>query len=294
MASKDQHNQQHINNTTGNQGAQGIFYGDVHIHISPAPAQPDTPGTAAAPSERQQEVELFTKPPTGTTAQQPRSIDWSQFFAANSRPHRDDVWQTVLLPDLDLLRGELGQNRVQRVLLYPRLHNGLGFGIGYTFRRSMRLTIEQPFPNAGVQMWPSDASPESTVQLAIEEEAGSIDGRALVFAISISRAVGLSVDRWLQSPDAPTVRRRVWVAPPGGPSFEAVPDSVHAAAFANQIGTLLRRKRDQAPGVPIYLFAALPLGLEILIGLHLNACEPVQVYGYDNAQAAYYPFYQLG
>lgn len=260
MANTEQHNEQNIDNQATNQGAQGIFYGPVTIISGTPPAQPDTPDQPEQPPERQQEVELFTKPPTGTTAREPRSIDWSQFFAANSRPLRDDVWQAVVLPDLDLLRAELGQNRVQRVLLYPRLHNGLGFGIGYTFRRAMRLTIEQPFPNAGVQMWPSDATPGNAVQLDAEEEAVSADGSALIFEISISRAVGPGVDRWLQAADVPTVRRRVRIAPSGGPSFEAVPDRAHAAAFANQIGTLLRRKRDQSSGVPIHLFAALPLG----------------------------------
>jgi hypothetical protein len=73
-----------------------------------------------------------------------------------------------------------------------------------------------------------------------------------------------------------------------------VSDNAHAVAFAKQIGKTLSNLRDQASGATIHLFAALPLGLEILIGLHLNACEPIQIYGYDNAQSTYYPFYELG
>lgn len=293
MSNEEQHNPQNVHNPASNQGAQGIFYGTVNIYHSPPPTEPGSTTPPPDP-ERQQEVELFSKPPTGTTAREPRSIDWSGFFAANSRPHRGDVWQTVVQPDLDLLRGELGHNRVQRVLLYPRLHNGLGFAIGYTFRRAMRLTVEQPFPNAGVQMWASDTTAGSVEPLDVDDETVSADASALVLELSISRNVHPGVDLWLQAPDAPALRRRIHVLPPRGPAPDAVPDEAHAVAYANQIGNLLRRKRDQSPGAIIHLFAALPLGLEILIGLQMNACEPIQVYGYDNAHAVYYSFYRLG
>lgn len=290
----DEQNQQTVKNETSNQGAQGVFYGAVTIIYGTPPAPADPASTAALPSERQQEVELFSKPPTGTTAHEPRSIDWSAFFVSNSRPMQDDVWQAVVQPDLALLRGELGRNRVQRVLLYPRLHNGLGFGVGYTFVRAMRMTVEQPFPNAGVQMWASDAAASSVAPLHVEEEMRDPSASALVIEMSISRSVSNAVDTWLHTPDVPPLRRRVRMAPVGGPSFTAVPDNAHASAWANQIGNILRRMRDQSPGSVIHLFSALPLGLEILIGLHLNACEPIQIYGYDNAQACYYPFYRLG
>jgi hypothetical protein len=292
MAHEDQ--PQNIQNEAMNQGAQGIFYGPVTIMYGDPPATSHDPGAPPPSPERQQEVELFSKPPTGTTAREPRSIDWSDFFVWNSRPKRDDIWQTVVQPDLSLLRGELGRNRVQRVLLYPRLHSGLGVGVGYTFLRAMRITVEQPFPNTGVQMWASDAAASPAVQLHVDEDPGDPAADALSCEISISRDVRAGVDAWLHTPAAPRLRRRLRIAPANGPAADSVPDTAHATAFANQIGTLLRRKRDQAPGALIHLFAALPLGLEILIGLHLNACEPIQVYGYDNVQSCYYPFYRLG
>lgn len=103
MANEQQQNQQHISNTAGNQGAQDIFYGDVHIHISSSPVIPDNPHTPAS-QERQAQVELFSKGETATTATTARSIDWSHLFVWNRGPTGDNVWSTVVEPDLAKLR----------------------------------------------------------------------------------------------------------------------------------------------------------------------------------------------
>jgi hypothetical protein len=208
MTNEQQQNQQHISNTAGNQGAQGIFYGDVHIHISPSPVIPGNPHTRAS-QERQAQVELFSKGETITTATTPRSVDWSHLFVWNRGPTEENVWSTVVEPDLAQLRKELGTHRVQRVqrvLLYPRLHNGLGFGIGYTFVYAMPLTVEQPFPGDPTQMWDADLPTTNTAQLDIEQEKGPDPTGAILAEVSMSRNISDSVETYLSHAQLPPLR----------------------------------------------------------------------------------------
>jgi hypothetical protein len=182
---------------------------------------------------------------------------------------------------------------VQRVLLYPRLHSGLGFAVGYTLNY-VRLTVEQPFRDAPTQMWAADAPASNTTQIDVEPEKGGDPAGDVLIELSISRDIGPSIDEWLKRTEELPLRRRVRITPPGGAATDSVPDNAHATAFARQIGKVLRTEHDRAPGATINLFAALPLGLEILIGLQLNACEPIQVYGFHNSDQRYYKFYRLG
>ncbi len=246
--------------------------------------------------ERRHDIELFTYLPVGTTANQPQTIDWSRFFT--TRPKADDVWQSIMLPDLVELRRELGRNRIQRIMLYPRLHNGFGLGVGAYFARAFRLTVEQPFPNTGVQVWASDEPPARDIFIVTDPEDLDVWLDQLTLApvsieISISRDVHAGVDNHIQNLANDVPWQRLTICPSRGPSFGAVPDNASAAAYANQIGDIIRRVRDRRPGLLIHLFASMPLGLEILLGLQLNACKPLQCYGYDNNLGAYYEAYTL-
>jgi hypothetical protein len=285
--------QQNVKNTASNQGAQGVFHGAVTINYR---SSEELSQEAFTSTERQREVELFTFPPVGTTAQEPQVLDWSRFFT--TRPTTDDVWQSLMLPDLMDLRRDVGRARVQRLKLYPRLHNGFGIGVGAHFSRALRVTVEQPFPNTGVQMWASDQAPADDVPLSIaptdfDAWLDQLTQAPVSIEISISRDVSIGVENYLQTLMVDSPWQRLRITPEDGPSFRSVPDNAHATAFANQIGDIIRRVRDHSSGALMHLFASLPLGLEILIGLQLNACRPLQCYGYDNNSGAYYPAYRL-
>jgi hypothetical protein len=187
---------------------------------------------------------------------------------------------------------------MQRLLLYPRLHSGFGIGVGVYFARAFRITVEQPFRSANIQMWASDAAPvEDTIivtnPIDVDTWLDQLHDAPISVEISISRDVHDGVDKHLHTLTSKKIWQRLKIAPVSGPSLQSVPDNAHATAFANQISDIIRRIRDQRHGTPINLFASMPLGLEILLGLQLNACKPLRCYGYDKDSNTYYLAYEL-
>jgi hypothetical protein len=61
----------------------------------------------------------------------------------------------------------------------------------------------------------------------------------------------------------------------------AVHDNAMACAMALQIRATIARIVEERGISEIHLFAAVPQGLMALIGYHLNATVPLQLYEYD-------------
>lgn len=69
-----------------------------------------------------------------------------------------------------------------------------------------------------------------------------------------------------------------------------VSDESHAQSIAKQLRALIVDLRDGGYRQPIHLFAALPVGLAIMLGCQLNACGPIQLYEYNkDGDKLYYP-----
>jgi hypothetical protein len=74
-----------------------------------------------------------------------------------------------------------------------------------------------------------------------------------------------------------------------GESGAGIQNGQHALAMALQIRAAIRKARNDHPQQTIHLFGAMPIGLAILLGANLNACEPVQCYEYDRTSNTYQP-----
>jgi hypothetical protein len=95
----------------------------------------------------------------------------------------------------------------------------------------------------------------------------------------ISRNVDSAVGAWLAANGA-TVRKRIRLSLPGGSSRTSVDDGPHALALAYQIEAFILDERSANAEATIHLFAAMPVGLAVLLGTRLNRCGPIQCYEY--------------
>jgi hypothetical protein len=73
-----------------------------------------------------------------------------------------------------------------------------------------------------------------------------------------------------------------------------VRDAAHALAIACQVRAAILRARQQHLPAQTHLFGVMPLGLAVLIGWLLNACEPIQCYDFDRNASGYVPTFRLG
>lgn len=62
-----------------------------------------------------------------------------------------------------------------------------------------------------------------------------------------------------------------------------------AVAIATELADKIKQLHAQYDTDTVHLFAAVPLGLALLIGYNMNACGTVKCYEFDNARRVYLP-----
>lgn len=213
-------------------------------------------------------------------------LDWIGYFAP-SLP-ASVAWQTTLLPELVALRARLGQTHTRRrITLYGEMHPAVSMAFGYVFRESsgFQLVVEQQG-----QWWYTGRYDGPTQPLQEEQDELDAGGTDITVEISAVRGQDPSpaVTKWIHEMQ-PSLSKRVRLTLPGG----TVTDAEHALAIAYQVrATLLRLRREQIPQTT-HLFGVMPKGLAVLLGWHLNTCEPVQCYEYHRLTGTYFPACRL-
>ena len=76
------------------------------------------------------------------------------------------------------------------------------------------------------------------------------------------------------------------ITPPSYPFFIS---GGQAVCIARDLADRIKKIHAQYGTSTVHLFAAVPLGLAILIGYNLNACGSIQCYEFDNASREYHP-----
>jgi hypothetical protein len=230
-------------------------------------------------------VGLFTFAPEGVWAQHPELIDWSDLF--DPVAPSPQVWQDQLMPELkELYQRVRGQN-IKRIQLYVNARLSAALAFGYTFREPMGRTIIARDPHG--QQWCTGACSENDRPLhAVHAE---IDPVGTDLTIEISAVPGQSTEggvrKWLED-TRPAVRQRIKFTLPGN---ERITQEDQALAIACQIRAVILQVRQQWTPQTTHLFGAIPAGLAVLIGWHLNTCEPVQCYEY--VRGSYQPSCRL-
>ncbi|GAG34318.1 unnamed protein product, partial [marine sediment metagenome] len=101
--------------------------------------------------------------------------------------------------------------------------------------------------------------------------------RALVVALSVSRDVTNGMRQYLADNHL-RARAVIGISPDGGPSQSSVQNEAQARAIAVSTAHAVKQAVDRYRPETIHLFTAAPQALAVLVGRHLSALPPVQLY----------------
>ncbi|MDZ4719993.1 MAG: SAVED domain-containing protein [Roseiflexaceae bacterium] len=235
-------------------------------------------------------IDLMTFAGAVTTSGAQERLGWSDRFQP-TLPSRD-IWSNELLPQLEALKQQLALANHRVVAVRPKAHLSAGYAFGYVFRETtgFHLWIEQAVRNTGqAQWWRTDEPSASGAPLELERAPGPSRAKRADTSVEISATpdvdIRASVTQAIQQLKLP-IRQRIQFSLPTGTTVQNGP---HALAMAQQVRSAIRKARNDQPQQTIHLFGALPIGLAVLLGAQLNACEPVQCYEFDRSINTYRP-----
>lgn len=196
-----------------------------------------------------------------------------------------NIWDKQFLVALTKVKSQLVKKNRLSLRLFAFCHLSLGILFGYVFRKTtgIRLEIEQ-FSINKREIWMTDANPKNN-PLTMVELPGSLGSRDLCVKINLMSADHHSVSRYEQE-NSITFRGVLECVPPTYPYRISGEEAVSIAA---ELADKIKQLHAQYDTDTVHLFAAVPLGLALLIGYNLNACGTIQCYEFDNAKRVYTP-----
>lgn len=228
-------------------------------------------------------VDLVTFP--GHTAQPPDHLvlDWVAEFTSGFPSAA--TWASTLMPDLGRALATCGAQQSRLIALHPKARISAGIAFGYTFRETAgyQIWIEQK-PN---EWWRTSARPSDETPLNVQHLECDARLPDTTIEIGLPQDVHNEVAEYIAAQQLPIgMRVQCWLP---ATSDTNVRDEAHAVAIAQQLRREIVAARRRSKRQTIHIFAAVPIGLAVLIGTQLNTCEPVQCYEYDRAQNVYVP-----
>jgi hypothetical protein len=207
-------------------------------------------------------------------------VDWSHRF--QGRRAEPEAWDTVLLPALSTLREALRARAPGRPVEASgscSISSGLALGRTFLSLDQIRLSWRQTAPDHPDQVWTLETPHEDTPVAAVTEPSRS-EGTALAVLVSIAEDVEPAFGA--SRADLPPIRAAVRVRIPGE-NFQRflIASPGQAAALAARIIGEVRRARRDYPAESLHLFAAIPVGLAVLLGQQLNTLGPIQIYEHE-------------
>lgn len=218
------------------------------------------------------------------------SVDWVEMFEGDdARTRRQLVdpegWNTVLLPDLRRAAREVTDSGIKQVALggAMRLSAGMLAGIELAAVKGFTVAINQ-----GEAEW-SSAGERTPVELQLEEhELGQ--GDQVAIAVAVSADLRDDVLAYARGSNLPVGKLLVMI-PPDGIGREAIRGPEHARGMADAI---LDTARAHGSGAStMHMFAAMPLGLALLVGHIWNRVPTTQLYEDLNRPGSYAPTFTL-
>jgi hypothetical protein len=230
------------------------------------------------------EVGLFTGAPSGATGEMALMLDWQEEYR---QAYPDPAtWDSLLLPAIGSLREVLGAAKVNQIVLNARARLAAGLALGYAFRS----TTETSFRIRQGPVWWHTAAHDKNAGLLVEQVLLDQEAGGLSIELNITQPRGKVSDDAAYSLNAQNIQvgRRVSLELPEGMSHQLSDEQ--AQAIASQVRRVMQDSHK--PG-DTHLFMAVPLGLAVMIGWHLNTLTPVQCYEMPEGATTYEPACRL-
>lgn len=202
-------------------------------------------------------------------------IDATRLFGAAAPPA--EAWSRLVAGLRDIKKELRASTAVPRLRIRGSKHLTAAFLIGRVFPPP---TVREILTQQGPELW-STACPAAGQPFDIKVNDGDASSEAMFVEITATdKSVRDGVRDFMQkSKLTPFVSLRI--EPNGGPRRGAVTDNATACAMALQVRAAIADGLSAYGAKEIHLFTAVPQGLATLIGHHLNATVPIQLYEHD-------------
>ena len=229
-------------------------------------------------------IHFNTREREPATAEDTLNIDWTPFLGGSCPSVSSEVWERLMAALWDVKRHiseELGRPKLR---LLGRKHFSTAVAFGRTFPAASGFVIKTP---QGHSWWSTACPPAKGEPFKVESVDGPVSLDSLFVEVTATeKLVRDAVRRFEQSSGiSPLLYLRFM--PSTGPTLGAVTDNAVCCAMARQIRKTIAEATTNYPITEIHLFGSMPQGLALMIGHHLNATRPVQLYEYDGTN--YHP-----
>ena len=210
-------------------------------------------------------------------------IDFTPFFRGR-RPTAEE-WNSDFPRALNRVRSALIARSVTRLRLRCFAHLSLGTLFGFVFneRTGFSLEIEQTNRGDDKAIWTSsgEALPHA---LSMDEYPATLESRNLCVKINLVARDDASLAAYAEK-DGLDYRVLLDVT---APRYPYLISNGQAIAIARNLADKIKEIHGKFGTSTVHLFAAVPLGLAVLIGHNLNACGSIQCYEFDNSSREYH------
>jgi hypothetical protein len=172
------------------------------------------------------------------------------------------------------------QNFSNNLTFYLQTRINYAFILGWLFRKVTKFNLTLIF---GDQVWATNGLPFTKSRL-IENLPIILnkDSNEIVLTLNISRNISLSVNEWVEKlSNKPKAILNYSV------EGNSITNAAHALSIAQEISWKLKNLIDTWRVKKIHLFSAMPAALGTLIGYHLNAICPINLYFLDESRSIY-------
>ncbi len=215
------------------------------------------------------ELEMYTRPAVMTAAD--LVVDATQILGGPGAPPVGS-WERFASALADIKACSVRVDSLSTIRLTGSWHITAGLAFGFAFRTSALppVTVNQHGAS-----WRSDGPLGQVPQVVTEsEDYSSTD---LVVALSVSRDVTKGMRRYLADNHIHP-RAMIRISPEAGPCQSSVQNAAQARAIAASTTDAVKQAVDRYGAGTIHLFTAAPQALAVLVGRHLSALPPIQLY----------------
>lgn len=228
------------------------------------------------------QIDLWTRDGANPHTPGAKQLDWFSFFALD--PPSAELWHQTLMPQLRALLKLCGEAPSCNLAVHAKAHISAAIALGHTFPTTSpyEIWVEQKLN----EWWRSKLDVKESSPLVVEEVVRAVDQPEISVELSIGWDIHDDVQDTITALSLPIgLRMQLHLTPPQ----KTVADAEHAKAIAEQVRDVIKQARGRSRRQPIHLFAAVPVGLSVLIGAHLNACGLIQCYEHRKDQGDYVP-----
>jgi len=214
-------------------------------------------------------------------------IDAARLFSTPS-DHQSALWAQVAVALLDIKRQISQQYGRPRLRVHGSKHLTGATLFGHIFRSAAGFQIELRHKT---EIWTTDCPPVSDSPFTVMEEPGSYYTDSLFVEVNATeKSVRDAVRRYIQHGDCyPYLSLRFALSEHQRTGIGI--NNAVCCAMALQIRQHIAMAASSHDIAGIHLFGAMPQPLALMIGYHLNALRPVQLYEYCGG--TYRPSYCL-